>query len=150
MKVPISILCVLLMATLLVGCVQRIGDFTIISTKNVELGAKYKMLTRAEGKDMSFMLIIPFGVPNLKNAVDNCIESAKGELLTNAVIEFTSTVLVGPYGYNVKGDVWTKASMSDLGSPRAELYELQSSEKGLTLTSVNDNSKKIQVYSHLQ
>ena len=61
-----------------VGCSQRVGDFTIISTKNVDIGSQYKKVDRFKGTDSRpDVLFIPLGVPDLKQAVDDCIEEGK-------------------------------------------------------------------------
>jgi len=127
------------------GCTQRIGDFTLISTKNVEIGGKYKMVKRAEGEDKTFMFFFPFGMPNLKTAVDRCIENGAGDLLTNSVINFTNPILIGPFGYGVTGDVWAKATVGDLMNGDIELYDLRAGVHGLELISLKDQAKHIDV-----
>jgi len=64
------------------GCANRIVDFTVISTKNIDW-SKASTFTRAksrsEGKDAAHIIIfIPTGVPNMKEAVDRAIESVPG------------------------------------------------------------------------
>ena len=57
---------------LFAGCSQRIADFTFISTRNVDMGGKYKKIARYTGSDSRIdVLTIPFGIPDLKQAVDN-------------------------------------------------------------------------------
>jgi hypothetical protein len=134
---------------LFVGCTQRIGDFTLISTKNVDIGGKYKKVDgRFEGTDAKAEILgIPLGIPDLKQAVDNCIESGKGELISNAVVEFNywSIILYGQRKYIVKGDVWAKASMGDLNDPDTELYSLRASDSGYELVSTADPMKVVKV-----
>ena len=64
------------------SCTNRLVDFTIISTKNVDLSraAQFKKSdTRKEGKDLThIILFIPIGRPNMKEAIDRAIESTKG------------------------------------------------------------------------
>jgi len=112
-------LAAIVMTGALSGCATRIGDFTIVSTKNYEASAKYKQLGRMSGKDA----VVIFGVPNLKNAVDRAIEAGNGVYLTNAVIEVLNYPFY--YGYRVTGDVWAQATVSDLSNPKADLYELK-------------------------
>jgi len=143
--VPVIALMVAIIAS---GCTQRIGDFTIISSKNVEIGGKYKMLVRQEGvHKISMILGIPIGTPDLKQAVDNCIEAGKGDLLANAVIEsnYWTAIVYGQAGYKVIGDVWGKASMSDLHAPDVELFDLTPSESGYELVSSSDPTKSFRV-----
>ena len=131
------------------GCSYRVGDFTVISTKNVDIGGKYKKIDqRFEGIDSRpIILSIPLGRPDLKQAVDNCIEAGKGELISNAVVDFSiwTIILYGEQKYVVKGDVWQKASTSDLDNPKVELYTLQASAEGYQLVSSTDPSKSVNV-----
>jgi hypothetical protein len=61
------------MLTLLTGCTQRVTDFTIISTKNVDISAlanAKRAGNRITGEDLVHVIIfIPTGVPNLKDGV---------------------------------------------------------------------------------
>src|SRR5215831_7677684 len=80
---------VLFVLTAFVGCTTRIGDFTVISTKNCDVAAGGKFVKKGsfEGDDMALMILfIPTGFPNLKTAVDKCIEAGDGDLITNAVL----------------------------------------------------------------
>ena len=136
-------------AAVLDGCTQRIGDFTIISTKNVDIGGKYKLIGKGEGSDKKIMILgIPIGIPNLKTAVDECIGSqAGGDLLTNAVLTGGgwSIILVGQSGYTVTGDVYGKAGMSDLMSPSKDLFSLEAFDGGYQLVCTADPTKTIKV-----
>ena len=140
---------VAILASAFIGCTQRIGDFTLISTKNVDIGGKYKKLDgRFVGEDKRGEIIgIPLGLPNLKTAVDNCIENGKGELVTNAVLDFSywTAILYGERKYTVTGDVWAKASMSDLMNNNDDLYVLRADQKGYHLVSVADPAHIIKV-----
>lgn len=68
--------------TMLAGCTTRLVDFTVISSKNIDLsrGAEFKRHTgRVTGEDMVHIIIfIPTGVPNAKEALDKAIESVPG------------------------------------------------------------------------
>ena len=66
------------------GCSQRLVDYTMISTKNIDL-SRASSFTRAkqrvEGKDTIHIIIfIPTGVPNMKEAIDRAIESVPGAI----------------------------------------------------------------------
>ena len=145
----LAVLAIACSVTLLFGCTQRIGDFTMISTKNVEVGGKYKKLDqRYKGEDSKGMFIgIPLGIPNLKTAVDNCIEAGNGELLSNAVVEssFWTAIIWGETKYIVTGDVWLKATTSDLYDPSVQLYELQGQSGNYRLVSTIDITRHVQV-----
>ncbi len=62
----------------LVGCSERrVTDFTIISTKNTLLLANAdRSAARITGEDCHFLL---FGMPDMKNAIDDAIEKAGPE-----------------------------------------------------------------------
>ena len=67
----------LVFTLLLTGCTSRLIDFTVISSKNVNLvlpdGATGP---RTEGKHSVPIILIPIGRPNIKEATDNAIEAA--------------------------------------------------------------------------
>jgi hypothetical protein len=144
----LSAIAVLLLASVC-GCSQRIGDFTVISTKNVEIGGKFKKLdARFKGEDSKGMFLgIPLGVPSLKTAVDNCIEAGKGDLLTNAVLDmsFWTVIIWGEQKYTATGDVWMKAGMSDLRDGATDLSELRADALGYELVSVQEPSRVVRV-----
>ncbi|MDK1046434.1 MAG: hypothetical protein QGM45_12225 [Anaerolineales bacterium] len=72
---------ILLAMTLMVlsGCTRRMIDFTVISSKNVDLGNNRAAIgtERVEGVDTCWWVtFIPLCQPNMKEAVDRAIESA--------------------------------------------------------------------------
>lgn len=73
----IAILCIFATA-----CSQRILDFTVISSKNVDLShaADFRRATgRVVGEDSKpIITIIPTGDPSIKEAMDRAIESVPG------------------------------------------------------------------------
>ena len=135
--------------TVLDGCSQRIGDFTVISTKNFDINAKYKKLEgRFSGSDSKIMILfIPFGVPNTKAAVENCLENSHGDLLTNASLDYNTWTAIVATGmaYVVTADVWVKASLSDLSDHSVELFQLTAKAEGLELMSLTNPMQKIKV-----
>jgi hypothetical protein len=94
------------------GCAQRLGDFTILSTKNYETSKTYVKVGRHTGSDRAYYFIIPFGIPNMENACDKAIEAGKGVYLTDVVVEYITTPI--SIGYRITGDVWAIAAQSDL------------------------------------
>ncbi len=64
------------------SCSYRMLDFTLVSTKNVDLSKASSFergKQRVEGEDMVHIVIyVPIGRPNLKEAVDRAIESTPG------------------------------------------------------------------------
>lgn len=141
-----SLIAIVLMAAvglgMLSGCTTRIGDFTLMSTKNVNISDKYVKVGNFESDDLAWMIIvIPTGFPNFKTAVDNILDENGGELLTNAVLSSYQAwfVLAGQYGYKIKGDVWKRASVGDLRNG-TEIFELRTDASGeQKLVSTKDN-----------
>lgn len=95
---------------LLAGCSNRVGDFTILSTKNIDLshGADFKRLaTRIKVEEkVPIVLGIRFGRPDIKTAIDHAIEKTPGAVaLTDAVIidKWFNFFIFGETGYEVEG-----------------------------------------------
>ncbi|MDI1291474.1 MAG: hypothetical protein PSV18_01865 [Methylobacter sp.] len=93
---------VILAMLLSTGCSQRIADFTIMSSKNIDLsrGADFKRSpTRVKGEDKkSIIILFPTGRPDVKQAMDNAIESVPGAVaLMDGVA--TSHIWYIPYIY---------------------------------------------------
>ena len=102
--------CALLLLTS--GCATRLGDFTIISSKNVEISrvdlktVQYKR--NIQGSDGRFWFIfIPFGgAPNIENAVTDACNEGEGDFVTSATIYRISWWFIfGWESYEVEGDV---------------------------------------------
>jgi hypothetical protein len=101
---------ILLFIVVLSGCVTRLVDFTMISTKNIDLakGANFQRgPSRVQGEDsVAIIIFIPTGVPNMKTAIDKAIESVPGAVaLMDGVVSYKSfyILLFGQYGYIVEG-----------------------------------------------
>lgn len=64
------------------GCTMRFVDFTMISTKNIDLSKSSsfeRAKSRVTGTDMVHIIIlIPTGTPHVKEAIDKAIESVPG------------------------------------------------------------------------
>jgi hypothetical protein len=93
-------------AIFLSGCSNRIVDFTVASTKNMNLNSGNLISGhRVEGTDGVPVFLFPLGVPNLKNATDNAIEKDKCAVgLSDAVFDqFMFSFLIGYISYDVKG-----------------------------------------------
>ena len=95
------------------GCVQRIGDFTIASTKNVAYNPSPDR-RGVEGKHCATRLLglIPLGsfLPNLEEAVDDAMAQVPdGNTMTNVVtyVNVWTAIIVNQQCYRVKGDVGT-------------------------------------------
>lgn len=100
---------------MLSGCTIRMVDFTVISTKNARVPSVEKG-PRSEGKDCVFVLLFPWGIPNMKEAIDNAIESAGPEydaLVDGVVYLQNYNFLIGVQCYKVEGTpINTKKSVS--------------------------------------
>ena len=69
------------------GCTTRLGDFTVLSTKNVDVSG-LKPGDRQTGEDCVNLLfsMIPMGEVNWKNAMDQALERGKGDVMVDAVL----------------------------------------------------------------
>ncbi len=97
-------------ASLFSSCSQRIGDLTMMSNRNIEFTKKHIELKRSvSGKSYRGMILgIPLGVPNMEEAIDNCIrEQGRGEYLKNATVTTYRRwyVVFGTTGIRVDGDL---------------------------------------------
>lgn len=95
------------------GCVTRLTDFTVLSTKNVDLsrmGEYQRTEARVVGEDLKHVVIfVPMGVPNAKEAIDRAIESVPGGVaLVDGVIEhrwWYIPYIYGQLSYTAEGTV---------------------------------------------
>ncbi len=77
-----NIICVLLLTLCISGCSRRMIDFTVISSKNMQLQIPTEAMgERVEGRDEVYWLFIgfgyiPLGTPEIKEAVDRAIQKA--------------------------------------------------------------------------
>lgn len=69
------------------GCTTRLGDFTVLSTKNVDVSG-VKPGDRYTGEDCINLLLsmIPLGEINWKNAMDQALERGKGDVMVDIVL----------------------------------------------------------------
>jgi hypothetical protein len=108
MKKMIALLILLVIIT---SCSTFRTDFSIISSKNIELSnaAKFTRANfRVEGVDKTYIIvIIPTGTPNLKEAIDRAIEQVPGCVaLVDGVLSFKQFYIpyvYGEYCYTVEG-----------------------------------------------
>lgn len=106
-----GIVLILLFVITLSGCVTRLVDFTIISTKNIDLakGASFtRAPSRVKGQDVvGIIIFIPTGVPNIKTAIDRAIESIPGAVaLLDGVLSQKAwyiPIFFGQSGFVVEG-----------------------------------------------
>jgi len=126
MDKKMGIVFISLCAVVFAGCAQttRIGDFTIISSKNIDLskGANFKRGTnRVIGKD----LVHGGGfsgpmAPNMKTAIDRAIESVPG---TVALVDGVISQVMGSFsmGYMVEGTPLIDPSLIENSIPTPKL-----------------------------
>ncbi|MDY6842652.1 MAG: hypothetical protein SVW57_00985 [Thermodesulfobacteriota bacterium] len=91
MKKNVGVLVLVILVLGAIGCSQRLIDFTIISSKNIDLtqaATFQRSQSRVNGEDARHIIIfIPTGVPNAKEALDRAIESVPGAIaLVDGVI----------------------------------------------------------------
>ncbi len=112
----------------LTGCVQRIVDFTVISTKNIPLSRSAEF-TRVDGRvigeDSRMILILPLGLPSAKEAVDRAIESTPGCVaLADGVLEqHYFSLLIGYITYQVKGTCLLDPQLVQQSPSRKSLFK---------------------------
>lgn len=94
------------------GCVHRIGDFTVASTKNMDIKRTLHTVDESErlvDRDTAHIVIfIPTGTPNMKEAMDNAIEQREGAIgLSNVKVKSGSWYIPYIYGqsyFEVEGN----------------------------------------------
>ena len=69
---------IMLLTLLVSGCSRRMIDFTVISSKNIQLQIPPEAMgARVVGEDTVIVLLgVPLGTPEIKEAVDKAIQSA--------------------------------------------------------------------------
>ncbi len=94
------------------ACSARLGDFTMVSTKNIDLsqGAGFTRTSqRVKGRDtVRIILFIPTGfVPNIKDATDRALQQAPGAVALVDVVWrhefFLIPLIYGEDSYVVEG-----------------------------------------------
>ena len=105
-----------LCASLLVldACSTRLGDFTVLSTKNVDVSG-VKQGDRFTGEHcINTVLGFPLGEVNWKTAMDQALEKGKGDLMVDAVVSSKawSVIVFGEMCIVMEGTVSRTASYS--------------------------------------
>lgn len=102
-----------LLATVVVsGCATRVGDFTVASTKNMDVKSSLHRVDESErvvARDVAhIILVFPLRLPNMKEAMDNTIEKRPGAVgLSNVTVKrggFYIPFLYGQDYYEVEGN----------------------------------------------
>lgn len=91
------------------GCSVRVADLTLVSTKNIDLSnvtLDLKKGKRTKGEDCVFVFLFPFGIPNLKDAIDDALEKANGNIMVDQVSYYVNkSFLIGQSCIEVEGTV---------------------------------------------
>lgn len=117
MKTPALVAAALLLSCV-TGCVTRVTDFTVISTKNQSATDGYQRAMRVTGSDCVPVIFGPIGTPNLKNAIDNAIEEGGpgyDALVDGVISTHNKSFLFGSYCYEVKGTPINSHARQDHG-----------------------------------
>jgi hypothetical protein len=94
------------------GCVTRLADLTVCSTKNMDIKRTLHRVdetVRTDGRDRRHIIILfPTGIPNMKEACDRAIEKCPGAVgLSNATLEYAwwyIPYIYGQFWYTVEGN----------------------------------------------
>ncbi len=83
----------------LAGCGYRMGDFTVTTTKNLNIPiTKLEKGPRVSGEDCAYkiLLFIPIGhiVPDVKSATDQALEKEGANFLLDTVWEYTGSSFI--------------------------------------------------------
>jgi len=103
------------------GCTMRVGDFTLVSTKNIDLSnasLDIREGKRTKGEDCAFIfLFIPLGLPSVKQAVDDALTNGNGNIMVDQVTYTRSWwFIIGQSCYVVEGTV-LNVSRQSITSP---------------------------------
>lgn len=107
------------------GCSVRVADFTLLSTRNVELtraGEFERGAQRVKGSDSGgVFLLFPLGEPNIETAVDQALEATPGAVaLADGVITydwFMIPLLVYSITYKIEGTPVIDPAMTSAKPP---------------------------------
>lgn len=105
-KIPLIVLS--LSALIMSGCTVRVADLTVGSTKNFDLNSGQLVKgQRVTAEDSYPVFIFPFGIPNVKTAMDRAIETNKCAVgLSDLVVtQLNHSFLIGSIGFRVEGDL---------------------------------------------
>lgn len=141
-----KVIFLLILTVILSSCTHRLFDFTIISSKNVDLSKANTLVrgyTRTEGKDVAhIILFFPTGIPNLKDAVDRAIEKIPGCVaLLDGVIKSRAFyfLVYGQSAYIIEGTPLIDPSIN--GGKVPAYSKIQMDKKG-NVVSVTEISKE--------
>jgi len=87
-----------------------VAEFSVVSTKSINIKNEYVESKRVTGKDMTHQVIIfPIGVPKIDSAVENALEISGADYLTDVKVTSDTWLIPLIYGQlsiNVEGTPW--------------------------------------------
>jgi len=132
-----KILMLAMISCTLFSCTQRLVDFTIISTKNIDLtkaSTFQRGKTRVQGTDVAHMIIyVPIGTPNMKQAIDKALQSTSGAIaLVDGVVFYKSwwAILYGQNIYIVEGTPLIDPSLASNSTTIPDYSVIKLDKKG--------------------
>ena len=109
----------LVVFSLMTGCVARVADLTLISTKNIDLSnanLDARKGRRVQDQDCAISLLglFPLGVPNLEEAIDNALDKGHGNIMVDQVSyrKFYYYIIASTNCIEVKGTVLNVANLN--------------------------------------
>lgn len=104
-KKLLSGLLLIISISIFTSCSYRVVDFTIISTKNIDLtraGTFQRGKTRNEGKDVAHIILyFPLGRPSMKEAIDKALEKTSGAVALVDGVVYSSGWWAILYGQDI-------------------------------------------------
>ena len=125
------------LVVLLTACTTRLLDFTVVSSKNIDLSKADSFergKSRVEGVDAAWMIIfIPTGIPNMKEAIDRALEKVPGAVaLVDGVVssKFMYFLLVAQSAYVVEGTPLIDPTLVENGELESNYMVCHMNKKG--------------------
>jgi hypothetical protein len=110
------------------GCSTRVADFTVVSTKNVELSRidvkKAAVVHNVTGVSREYIItFFPTGTPSIQKAVDDALHRGGGDVMTSANVDqggWYIPLIFGVSYVKVTGDV-----INSVGAGSADIQKGQ-------------------------
>tara|TARA_Y100001970_G_scaffold291679_1_gene429796 strand:- start:1871 stop:2278 length:408 start_codon:yes stop_codon:yes gene_type:complete len=107
-------LIILSLILILYGCTQKIADFSIVSTKNIDLGDKFQSMGIISGDDTEYIIfVIPTGTIKIDDAIHNTLIMNGAEYLSDVKVEnqtFYIPYIGGFTKYKITGEGWKSST----------------------------------------
>jgi hypothetical protein len=134
---------------LMSSCGPPVEQYTLLSTRNYDVSAKYIKVGNFEASDrLTQILFFTIGQAHVENAIDSCLSLGGGEFLTDATVSISvgQYFLVNTFTITCRGDVWKKANISDLMNPNIEKFSFNKGISGVNhFVSEIDNNRKFAI-----